>query len=617
MTLAKSDSGRGKLCAFLPFSRATGFATLRRPQDPWKDRQDEDEMRKRVLVGAFVAALSLAVPAAATAATESLVTNGSPTTPFPRNKQNEPAVAVDPLDPSVVVAGANEEIDLAPCAGSSCPFTPGVGTSGLYFSFDGGASWSQPTYQGYSARTGTPGPGPIGTLPNYYENGLVSDGDPGVAFGPAPGPGGFSWDNGARLYYSNLASNFATVRQEDAFKGFEAIAVSHADDLAAAANNDATAWSQPTIVTEERQSQTTFSDKPSTSVDNAASSPNFGNVYVCYSRFNSQQVDGPVTIGFSRSTDGGDTFSRPVGISSASKGPGHVGRQGCAVATDSTGTVYVVWEDHLQKSSVFDLATSTDGGQSFGSPRVVAQVGDVGADDQTDQFSFDGIAGARTSSFPSLSIANGAPSGNNAPNTIALGWSDGDLNDEHALVQLSDNGGQTWSGPTEAEQSGDRPDFAFLGISPNGQDLYLVYDALLDPFRDDTTSARRFQGVTRHADVSGTTLSSLSTLDRGGIGDARASSANALIDEFIGDYNAVAATNGGAVSVFNDARNAAVCPKINTFRQDVATTGTADQFGEDDRDAPPGGGTPPTAPAPGTDCGPTFGNTDIFAAVVP
>ena len=71
------------------------------------------------------------------------------------------------------------------------------------------------------------------------------------------------------------------------------------------------------------------------------------------------------------------------------------------------------------------------------------------------------------------------------------------------------------------------------------------------------------------------------------------------------------------MSVFNDARNAAVCPKINTFRQDVATTGTADQFGEDDRDAPPGGGTPPTAPAPGTDCGPTFGNTDIFAAVVP
>jgi hypothetical protein len=102
--------------------------------------------------------------------------------------------------------------------------------------------------------------------------------------------------------------------------------------------------------------------------------------------------------------------------------------------------------------------------------------------------------------------------------------------------------------------------------------------------------------------VSGTTLSYLSTLDRGSVGDARASSSNALIDEFIGDYNTVAASNSGAVSVFNDARDAAVCggltDAINTFRQETVD------------------GTAGTPPAPLTDCPATFGNTDIWSAAV-
>jgi len=78
-----------------------------------------------------------------------------------------------------------------------------VGVSGVYFSFDSGKSWTQPTYTGFTARGcaadfTTPvsacaqTEGPIGTLPWYEESGLVSDGDPGVAFGPAPGPHGFS-----------------------------------------------------------------------------------------------------------------------------------------------------------------------------------------------------------------------------------------------------------------------------------------------------------------------------------------------------------------------------------------------------------------------------------------
>jgi hypothetical protein len=563
-------------------------------------------------VGLAVSLVLALLPIAAVLADgDAPVTVGSPSHPFPPNKQNEPGLAVDPAHPKILAAGATDELDLQPCptaapaAGPRCPFTEGVGISGIYFSFDGGASWTQPTYRGYSARNCTPDActpeddGPIGTLPRYVENKLVSNGDPALVFGPRPGNHGFSWANGSRLYYANIATNFpGSAKRDETFKGEGAIAVSRTDDLEKAAAGVNGAWRDPVIVT--RQNAALFSDKEAIWADNAASSPFFGTVYVCNVAFRGpQEIPEPVMV--ARSTDGGDTWQQRQISQAANTGGGQGrsgGRQGCAIRTDSAGVVYVVWSGSLKRQDVQYLSRSVDGGRSFEKARPVATITECGKFDPVQQDdTFDGVAGTRTNSYPSVDIANGAPTGADAPDTSDLAWCDASpgLNKEEALVQRSRDGGTTWSTPVNGAAAGDRPDFPAVAISPDGQDVYLTYDGFLDPWQPTTADPRRFQGVVRHAagDLSGWT-----ELLRGVVGDARASSANGLSSGFLGDYNAAVATNDYGAAVWNDARNADDCPAIDAFRQSLTTT------------------TPLPTPNPRVDCPERFGNTDIDGARV-
>src|SRR6266705_582763 len=533
---------------------------------------------------------------------------------------NEPALAVDANNTKVLVAGANDNIDLEACnAGTdnTCPFTPGVGVSGVYFSFDKGTTWTQPTYTGLSARNClgvvgnsdpacTPQVGSIGTLPNYFENGLVSGGDPALAFGPSPDASGhFSWSNGSRLYYANLTSNLPGTQT---FKGFEAVAVSRTDDVTAAAGNGS-AWMNPVLVS--KQSSTTFSDKEQIWADNAASSPFFGNAYLCWASFRSLSggLASPQPLVVATSTDGGATWTQKQ-VTPASNNPFNpkqgFGRSGCTVRSDSHGVVYVFANQFAvgmpgQGSHI--MIKSLDGGKSWTRPVNIGLAVDTCFLVQFDGTSFrcvmDGVGGARDdlSAAPSVDIANGAPTGSGATDEILRTWVDGrdGVNHEHVFVSFSTKGGNTWSAPTAAETTGDRGYYSAIAISPQGTDAYLVYNAFTTPLRNDTTSPRTLVGVVKHADIGANGApGAWSELNRGAPGDPRGSSQNNLFLEFLGDYVYAVATNTYGAGVWNDVRNAADCPAIDTWRAAAQLDPTTPK------------------PAPEQACSSTFGNSDIF-----
>jgi hypothetical protein len=265
--------------------------------------------------------------------------------------------------------------------------------------------------------------------------------------------------------------------------------------------------------------------------------------------------------------------------------------------------VYVFWlgwDQKLKQNGIY-MATSSNGGVTFTAPRRIFQVFHTGVFDPVQgRNEMDGIAGARDdlSDAPSIDIANNAPDGGaDATNQIVLTWADGrnGLNHEHVFFSTSTDGGQNWTGPDAVESAGDRGYYTAAAISPDGEDTYLVYNAFTTPYREDTSEPRLLVGVVKHADIDADgVVGAFSDLNRGPTGDARGSSANALTDEFLGDYVYAVATNDYGAGVWNDVRRADDCPAIDAYRMSLH------------------GGPAADVPAPQQDCPAGFGNSDIF-----
>jgi hypothetical protein len=576
------------------------------------------------------------------AATAGNVSVGSPPDTTPQNHQNEPAVAIDASHPNVVVAGWNDFVDWAPCPRADAtrfgtcadPADDGVGLSAFAFSFNGGKAWVQPTYTGWTAsdcdptKTCAAHAGPIHTLPWYFENTLVSSGDPAVAIGPIPSGGTFSWANGSRVYYANLTgawpSGFAFPNPE--FHGFLGIGVSRLDNPTPTSVLNKASWKPPVIVN-THTGQTAFEDKEQIWADNASSSPFFGRVYICNPEFRSigqhRGLGGtfPAPLTFSFSADGGDTWSTkqitPAGTNG--HGPTLFGLSGCTVRTDSHGVVYV-FSEMFENPTLVGLPThgfhvmfkSTDGGRSFTKAQVVRQNTDpcFFVDPVYGRCVMDGFAGARTdlSAGPSVDIANGAPTGSGATNQIVDAWADGgaDVNANKTLLIWSRNGGDTWSDPVTVSLAGDRPLYAAPAIAPGGDRMYVVYEADTAPWRGaDMTLPRPYHGVFQSAPVTASgapgawsVIYNGSTDTSAGHNDLRGTyPGHDIYQERVGDYVYAAATATYGVSVWTDAQNAMVCGPVQAYRAASLAAGA--------RALP--------APWPLFTC-PMFGNTDIWSA---
>jgi hypothetical protein len=214
-----------------------------------------------------------------------------------------------------------------------------------------------------------------------------------------------------------------------------------------------------------------------------------------------------------------------------------------------------------------------------------------------------GYAGARIdlSAAPSVDIANGAPSGADATNTMVMAWSDGrfGFNHEKTLFSWSAKGGTSWSAPVVVSAAGDRSMYSAPAIAPDGSRVYVVYEGPTAAWKGaDMSSPRPYHGVFRSAPMGPTGPGTWSTAYDGPAGDLRGTyPGHDLYQERVGDYVYAAATREYGVGVWTDARDAVVCGPIQSWRAASFTSGA--------RVLP--------APWPLAVCPSGFGNTDIWS----
>jgi hypothetical protein len=260
-------------------------------------------------------------------------------------QQNEPAAAIDPTTPQHMTAGANDYC--------STPTTTDA-YAGFYYSSDGGASWTNSLLPGYPTDTSAEG-ADCSITPQHCL--VINTGDPVQAF-----------DRWGHVFYGVIGFNRTMPQNGSIF----------------AARYD---WALPATAPDYRFTALVargapalpgkFEDKVQLEVDRGENSPysgnedlQWGNVYICWAQFVGNA--GNNSVYFSRSTDGGRTYSQPQKISD-----GVHDSQFCDIGVTSNGTVYVTWRSFegrgSKQANAVVVAKSTNGGATFTKPRLVTE----------------------------------------------------------------------------------------------------------------------------------------------------------------------------------------------------------------------------------------------------